>query len=107
MKVVAGALMTLAGCGHAAGNPVANAVACIEDQVPSGVKVSAKRAHEIVQACNREIDAWSKATVESTFHEPFDRSNPQMLKLYELHQEASRETMLVQISDEIQPKFYR
>ncbi|WP_147367169.1 hypothetical protein [Aurantiacibacter xanthus] len=107
MKAVAVALITLAGCSQSDTFPGAETESCIENQVPNGTKVSAKRALEVVQNCDNQFDAWSKATVENTFQKPFDRSNPQMSKLYELHQEASRETMLVQISDEIHPKFYK
>jgi hypothetical protein len=99
-------LATLSACNHAEKDPVAAAISCVESRVPKGKKVSASAARSVMAACDAEMAAWSRATVERTFDRPLDTKNAEMMERFKLHRDISREKMLLSITDEIQPTFY-
>ena len=100
-------MLLLSACSQSAANPVAAAITCVEQQVPKGVKVTAESARATLATCRAEMEAWSRTTVERNFGKRLDRDDAKMLAAYRAHREVSYEQMLLEISDEIQPRFYR
>jgi hypothetical protein len=95
----------LVACGQSRPDPydaaLTSALSCVEQQVPSGKKVSAIWAHSIVAACKAEFEGWSRSIVERGLHKRFDASDPKMMKAYNRVLQDHTELIQLRISDEI------
>jgi hypothetical protein len=76
-------------------------------QVPEGTNVSAARAKAVVASCGTRLDAESRDAVSRMFKREFDGRDPEMAERFELRRSAVEDWWLTQLSDEIQPKFYK
>ena len=99
--------LCLIACTNRSPNPIEAADACIYAQVPRGQMVSADRAREVVDHCARQLDAWSRYSIEGSFRRPLGSNDRDMTAAYLKHRAANHDYWLTHLSDQSKPSFQK
>jgi hypothetical protein len=77
---------------------------CVAASVPQGRKVSAERAHKVLQSCQPQVRAFAFGSTKQAYGKRFDPRSPRIRQEYEDRKKAIEEMMLLELSDEIKPR---
>lgn len=104
MRYVGCALFLAVGaCTPAWTDQKAVAEQCVRDQVPNGSKVSANRARETVENCQKAVQEWLDASMRNACRGPCDYSDPKVVSERRDRKRVMEERLMMSVSDEVRP----
>jgi hypothetical protein len=100
-------LISLIGCSANKPDYVTPAQKCVQKVVPKGTKVSAERARSTLAACRQEVLGWANGSMRNACRGECDYTDPKFVREFGDRKEAIEEMLLLEMSDEIEPRFVR
>ena len=100
-------VVPLASCGFIHRDAKAASEQCVSKQVPSGTKVSAERAKQIVNNCQEPVLAWLDGSMRHACRGACNYADVRIRQEREDRKAAIEALLIERISDEVRPKFVR